>query len=235
MLKKLRALGPFGGAAADAITLLTTNWVVVASLLIGGWAAATTWAVDLIQNPRFQAGIVAFLAVLWTTIGFVFLRNQARPTSMRLFHDYAYALAFEGAQLLLAGDVPDAVMINFTFRNVGAGPIRFRVEDMRVILDGRTADHPETVGKEVIVPRVNANGYRSAPIPLDRSKKDGVRGTGEITMIYGHPDGSFERKLRVKLELGMGFENRNPVGFNAGIMSEVDSPYQDVNVPLKVL
>jgi hypothetical protein len=123
------------------------------------------------------------------------------------------------------------IAVNFTFRNVGAGPIKFRVEDLRLILDARTADHPDNIGKEVIIPRAAGKGYRSAAIPWDKSKNP-LKGSADITLLYGHPEiGGYVRKFRMKLEIGMVVTDGLPTAFNAGIVSESDSPYQATTNP----
>lgn len=225
MFKWLRSLGPFGSFLANAIALLATNWGIVVSVIIGIGAGLWTLASAWIQNPRVQSGVEVFLAILWTYIGFVVLRSHKMPTTVRVFHDYAYALAYEAATPGLDPEQPDLISFVFVFRNVGVGPIKARVEDLRVIFDGRTADHPEMMSKEFIVPRVTAKTYRSALIPWDK-KKNRANGTADITILYGHPEIGYERKLRIKLELAMGIENERPVGFSAGIISETDSPYR---------
>lgn len=227
MSRWLRSLGPLGSFLANIIALLATNWGVVVSAVIGAttgiWALASDW----VQNSRVQSAVIVFLVLFWTYIGFVVLRSQRKPTSVRVYHDYAYALAFEIANPLIDPDKPGFIMANFSFRNVGAGPAKCLMEDMRVILDGRTADHPITVSREFIVPRGTAKAYRSAAIPWDQTRTR-LEGTADITLLYGHPDIGYERKLRLKFELGVGIQNGAPVALTAGIISEIDSPYKSL-------
>jgi hypothetical protein len=227
-LKWLRAMGPVGSFLANVIALLATSWGVVLSALLGVGATFWAFATDFVQDPRIQTGAEVFLAVFWTYIGFVVLRTKRLPTSVRIYHDYAYGLAFEMAQLAIDPDLPDHLAVNFSFRNVSAGPIKCRVEDMRVILAGRTADHPDSMPKEFMIPRVTAKGYRSAAIPWDQSKNSTIKGAADLTIIYGHPEIGYERKLRMKFELGIAFEHQKMVGFTAGIGSEIDTPYRVV-------
>jgi len=98
---------------------------------------------------------------------------------------------------------------------------------MRVILDGRTEDHPESIGKDLIVPRAVGKACRSPFIYVDETKSK-IEGKADLTLLYGHPEiGGYVRSFRIKLEIGFGFLNGAPIGFTAGILSEVDTPYTD--------
>ncbi len=228
MRKILSWIGAAITFIATVATLATTPWGLIVTTALAAGVASWDWAYQVVQNPRVNAAVWVFLALYWTCIGAVVLRHLKNPRSVRIFHDYAYALSPENLLLNLDPSMPNKIILNFGFRNVGAGPIKMHVEELRVILDGRTEDHPDTVGRDVLIPRATWKGYRSPAIPRDLTREE-IKGTADIVVLYGHPELGYERKFHIRYEVGIQFPKSFPVEqpiFGSGILLESDSPYR---------
>jgi hypothetical protein len=227
----LRTLGPAGGFVADALALLTTNWVAVVSLLLGLVTALWASAVAFFQEPRVQTGIEVFLAALWTMVGALYLYDRTKPRIVRVALDYRYGLTFDGimpAVDLLNDETWFSVAVQL--RNSSQAPIRYAVTEFDVRIGSRALPKPERPMTSVL-----ARGAAKTSSPSRFSKNEmreffgkRMKGTADITVVYGHPEEKPVRKLTIKAELLLHFplegEHQQPFGWGADIISEVDDP-----------
>jgi hypothetical protein len=98
MQKWLRSFGAAGNFLANAITFLTTNWVLTVSAVTAFLVSLWDQAVEVLGYPRTQATILAFVAVLWTLIGIRMLITQGRPRQVKFAHEDAYSLIVENIE-----------------------------------------------------------------------------------------------------------------------------------------
>ena len=56
--------------------------------------------------------------------------------------------------------------------------------------------------------------------------KSSIKGTADITILYGHPEIGYERKLKLKFQLVGTVANEKVTAFTAGIELESDTPYR---------
>lgn len=221
MFKSLRKMGPFGVFIADAIS---ANWVSIVLALVAAWATVWDWAASIAQSPDVRLWAKIFLTGLWSVIGIIYLKNRNRAQSVRVFHEYAYGLAFETTAF---GNTEnsDEFVIGFSFRNAAAGPMKCLLEDMRIVVDGRTDNHPAGVLRELVMTRIGAKAFISPRIKKDPNK-DSLVGSADITILYGHPDAEFIRKYRLKCDLSIKLAGEFSLCSSANIV-ETDKEYAD--------
>jgi hypothetical protein len=209
LIKTLRGFGTFGGWAANVLQFLSSIFPGL-TMSAAGAAAALYFesAIELIQQPIVYVPASVFLFLLWTYIGLATLTARQRPQIVRMVHDYAYGLILEGHPTIVMGKFPNdhaafpggfALMLNCNYRNVSHGPIRLRVEEFRVVLNNRTNDNSDA-SVELFFARLAAMGIRSGGVPIDTDAKQ-LDGTLTLKFVYGHPDGDFDRRYTLKLNI----------------------------------
>jgi hypothetical protein len=230
--KWLRGFGPIGSAAANGIQLVTTNWVLTMSALIGIWAALTDWVVAFVQNPKVQTAVIVFLAILWTGIGIAYLIDRQSPRLIRVAPDYRYGLTFEGVTTNLSQHHEEQwLQLGVQIRNYSQAPIRYIIDRFDLRIGTRAlAPSPQDRPLRGNLPR---GGVKIGNLPA--FKKDDLReffgkqsvGRAECSIIYGHPEQKPIRRLTITLNVHFEFGSTGdpPFGFAADIMDEVDEPY----------
>jgi hypothetical protein len=221
----LKKLGPVGNFLSNAITILTTNWGLVVSVIVGLIASSWDWTISFVQRPSAQVGIIVFLAILWTYIGISAVARRNRPVWVRAFDDYAYGLAYEGIGFGLNTDADDAALqIALSLRNVGPGPIKYVIERYDVIIGNRTIGN-KGQGHTGFIPRAVVRHCRHpAFLKKDIGEflgKD-VQGTLEVSLVYGHPDRAPTRRLKLNVDLHLNLGKDQ--GLADVIRSESDEP-----------
>jgi hypothetical protein len=195
---------------------------VLVGALLATWGSALVW----IQKPAVYVPALAFLFVLWVFVGLAILWNRKHPQSVRIAHEYAYSLIPEATQAMLAQVGPHhepAVALVFNFRNVGAGPLRLRVEDLRVVIDARTNDDiPPNL--EVTLARMGSKGIRTI---VRRTPGMGVyEGTATLKLLYGPPDVKPVRRYILKVKVNINSDEAPPAAhYSDEIVEEKDTPY----------
>jgi len=150
---------------------------------------------------------------------------------VRIANEYTYSLIQEGSWQVVLGKFPsnhqahadaDAVIIILPIRNVGAGPIRLRVEEFRIVLNGRTNDDSDQT-LELILPRVAPKGIRSGTIRRDAGQKT-LTGTGVCKILYGGVDGPLVRRFTLRARLNLQIAEKDVLLMDE-IQEEKDEPY----------
>lgn len=230
----LRGLGKIGGFFANILQILTyISPALTVTALLTAMLAMFTSAVHWVQQPAVYATAGIFIFLLWTWIGLVVLRDQREPMSVRISHDYAYALIIDGGWQPIFGKFEpthpsypnaDAVMMALGFRNVGAGPLRLKVEEFRVVLGGRTFDDPQ-INPEITFARLSQKGVRSPAIKIDLGEQHHT-GTAYCRFLYGPPEGAFQRKYTLRLSINVNIDMASrAINVMDNIIEEKDEVY----------
>jgi hypothetical protein len=99
------------------------------------------------------------------------------------------------------------VQFSFVFRNVSNQPVRYEVENISVTIDGRTAIHPRSNDRDVVVERASNSSFRFSPISVVLGNNP-IEGEASITYKYGvAEDPSFTRKGYCRVFLRMDMSN----------------------------
>jgi hypothetical protein len=223
------------GRTADAISVLVyvapglTISAVTASA-VGYWSAALIW----VQHPYVYVPAFVFLFVLWTYIGIMVLTSRGSVQTVKIAHEYAYALITDGGgsvQLIQTNDKhpthpnTTGLSIQLNFRNVSAGPIRVRVDEFRVNLDNRSSQDPDTT-PTLIMARLSPRGVRSGIVPRDANKTN-LFGTLTARLTYGPPDGPYCRQYRARERIEVVINQVGQVLLSDEIIEEADVAYTD--------
>jgi hypothetical protein len=221
MLRWLRTFGSVGGAVAATITIIETKltWGLVVSVALG--AATWIWAglFDFFNNPHTQIAVGVFLGTLWTYIGLRALLSFNKPVQMSPQPDYRYCISPEGYQLFIDPEGIDlAISVGFQFRNVGNWPVRFRVEQFKLMIEDRICQEPDEK-IEMIIQRIGARGIRSGGFKKD-VVKDRNTGLLDVIVIYGDPEGPFVRRYQFKTKLHFRFQEDLKGIITGGALSE---------------
>jgi hypothetical protein len=238
--KKLRAAGDWGGHAANVLTFITTNWsaTLAAILGIGTWLNKRAWGV--VMTPAVEAGIVVFLAVLWTVIGLTVLFDRRKPRKVQTHLDYRYGLTFEGAvPQFIAADagVPQAgcLGIGIQVRNFSPGPIGFTIEAADFRLGNRATKKYKANSISGYMARGAGRTNNTGPFESKEIKDfygaGLIEGTADVTYTYGPPEEPPRRRLKISLEIAVFIpkdgivkpEQGHMLGFNSNIVSEIDT------------
>jgi len=231
---RLQALGTFGSAIANIITIVTANWPVALSVVIGLVTAFTERLTGAALNPLTYVGVGTFLAVLWTIIGILVLIDRSKPRLVRSAVDYRYGLIFDGIQrnyLPATANIPNAGGLQFgiTIRNFSLGPMRCQMEDIDIRIGSRAS--PKFNKAEFAGGFLARGAGRTiqpgafAPEELKEFYGTNLEGTLDFSIVYGPPDGAPERRLRMTLRLYLEFaEDGSRMGYNDNIIAEFDEP-----------
>ncbi len=190
-------------------------------------------AVDFFSRDDVRVFITLFLTTLWTTIGLLWLRDRLKPRVTTPYHDYRWALIFEG--LKPAWDRLISGRLNFVLqiRNFGSGPLKYKVEQFDVQIGSRTPPKRkkgELVGflQRGAGKMLGTNSFNKDEIG-DFYCNPPCNGTADIIIIYGEPDKEPERRFSLSLDLALGIneieEGKPPVIlWQCDIREERDEP-----------
>ena len=225
--KALRATGDWGGHLADLLTLLGTNWALVVSAIIaiatGGLGTLRAFAL----TPSVYVGAAVFLALLWTLIGILVLIDRRKPRQIQVHADYRYGLTFEG---FLPSFTPEnfpmlsqrgILGFSINLRNWSSGPIKYTLESADIQIGTRTVPRSARNPVSGYISRGGAKTVRPAAFSSGTLNeyygKGETKGTAEIAIIYGPPDGPPVRRFRINIDLTLFFPEEGRVDPLAGI------------------
>lgn len=233
---RLRGLGPIGSAIANLLTFLTTNWQVVASAIAAIGAGAIGWLRALVLSPAAVAAAVLFLTVLWTIVGITVLLDRRRPRAIRPHVDYRYGLTFEGfipRYILPSLSFPDAGSLHFAFmvRNFTQSPMKYEIEHVDIRLGTRAIPRVPSGTIKGFMARgagrmSSIRGFTKDQLAeFYNNGNNPAKGSVEVLYVYGPPDGSPERRLRIDIEIYVMLEkDGESFGWQDSIISEEDEP-----------
>jgi hypothetical protein len=233
---RLRRLGPVGGAIANALTFLTTNWQVVVSVIAAIGAGAVDWLRALILNAAVIAGAGSFLAVLWTIVAVTVLLDRRRPRSVKTQVDYRYGLTFEGLQPRYTEPdlpVPEAGSLNFglVVRNFTPSPIRYEIENIDIRLGTRAIPRIQAGSMYGFMARgagrmSTIKGFTKEQLKEFYDNADSpTKGSVEVSYLYGPPEGPPERRLKLFMEIYVAIvQHGKSLGWSDSIVVERDEP-----------
>lgn len=212
-----------GAWVGNILTVLSLNWGLTVSAVIGFLVGIWEWGTSIALNPSVQAGVMTFIAVLWTCIGIKVIKDQNKTKVVKIEQEYAYSIIIDGYQVYYDEDNDEsALQIGIAFRNVGVGPIKAKAYMMSIILGDRTIPElPEL--PTLVMPRLSQKGVRSAPFKKEavKMKSDGVL---TFQLLYGPHDGVFSRIYKIKTQIHLRLDE-GKFAFTDTLVSESDEPY----------
>lgn len=212
-IRYLRKLGAPFNFIGTALAYLTTNWVVVVSLLLGVASSIWGFLFSLASNQKVQVGAGVFLFSVWTLTAFRILASLNKPIVTQPKIDIRHSINVEGYDIGFDENNHNAAFqIAVKIRNSSNYPIKLKAEKLVVKLDDRIC--PDAEGNVVIIPRVGVRGIRSGTFKRDALKDENI-GEFEFVMLYGDADGEFSRKFSTKNKLYINIV-RNEKGKVAG-------------------
>jgi hypothetical protein len=233
MVNWLKRFGRVGETLAWIVALIETKitWGVLFSIALGFVAAIWSWSLEVLSDKRTQTGIAIALVCFWTYVGFRVLRYLKTPIRTQPALDFRYCISPEGLNIGIdPNDDDKAVSFMFTIRNVGNWPIRIALRKFDVRIEDRAVPEPE---KEfsVVIPRIGARVIKSAGFKKDVIK-DKNYGSVDLVIVYGDPDGMYERMYRFKSKLHFIFKKDETGELKIAAVSEEgqveeDLPFRD--------
>jgi hypothetical protein len=225
LLKWMRSFGTAGNFIANAVQFLLISYPGLTIGAIGVWIVNYYTSILLwVQQPAIYSSMGVFLFILWTYIALTLIKDRREIKAVRIAHDYAYAIIVEGGWQAIFGKFPsnhpihpnsDAFNLSCNFRNVSAGPLRLKVEEMRAIINSRTCEESPSI--ELIFARMGPKLVRSGAIPRDKNERN-LSGSVHFKFIYGHPDGRFVRRYTLKMKVHIILD---PVNNTAVVTDEI--------------
>jgi hypothetical protein len=204
------------GGLRFIVASILWNWVAIMSVLSAIGIAAWAWINKYDYLQISLAGLAAFVLVLWTCIGFIWIYG------LSVKNDYGWTLAYGGLVLGLDQGNPDATLqIGVNFLNVSASALHYKVEELRVIIDDRTIANPKYDNQGGIIPRGLSRTYRFPPFKkasIEDFLGKRVAGTVEFSVAYGPYDSAPVRRLRMKLNVSFRLDDK--FGISDTIVSE---------------
>jgi hypothetical protein len=220
----------FNSALGLGLTLTT-----IITLVLVGLTDIVKW----VQHPYVYCTAAIFLFLWWTYIGIVILKNQNIIRTVRVVRNYAHTLITDPGWTAGVAKYPpnhlehankDALQLFCQFRNVHNEPLRVRIEDIRVVLDGRSCDDFASKRDDVIISPFGTKNINCGAVVWDVQKRH-LLGTTSIKLIYGPVEGNFERIfiLRNKIQIMINPENAPPGAAQSSLLAELveekDQPY----------
>ena len=237
----LRGLGPIGSFIANILSFLTVNWVVTVTTLISLWASLSDWAVAFVNAPGTRTFAFVFLVLLWTWIGLTVLIDRRRPRSVSTYPDYRYGLVFGGltpnfVPTNTTMPEPGGLQFAVQLQNFSPVPIKYVLENFDIRIGSRTHEKYEPNSLSGYMARGSGRQARLLGFPSGTLNeffgKEATKGTADISLCYGPPDGPPVRRLRISLELHLVFPKDGAavdgvgLGYGDSIKSEVDEPME---------
>jgi hypothetical protein len=208
-----------GGVIRFIVAWVLWNWVLVVSVAAAIGAAAWAWASRYDYLQITLAGLASLLLVMWTSIGLVWIRKLSNDAK------YAWALGYQGLTLGLdTGNDNATLQIGVNFINTGPGAIKYKVDQLRVIIDDRTIANPTYETEGGIIPRAVSRTYRFPPFKKATVVNYlGKRATGtvEFSIDYGPHDSVPTRRLKMRLNVSLRLDDK--IGVVDTIASEEET------------
>jgi hypothetical protein len=145
-----------------------------------------------------------FVAVLLSLAALVWLATRNKVGTFRVEPDYRFRLGYEGLHLAFDPDDAKALQIGVNLRNASAHPIRYVVDDMRVVIGGHTVPWQPLHTQGGIIPPMIGRTYRFPLMNVEQIKKEAgntCRGEVRFNMSYGPPDGQSVRELKMTISI----------------------------------
>jgi hypothetical protein len=229
-LKKLQKLGLFGSVLMALINVLTINWIALVAVIVSIYVATEGWTSQFVQKTSTRVFAEVFLAVLWSWIGLLYLRDRKRPRVITVAQDYRYGLTIEGVAINHNPLIEDAALsFPLMLRNYSPGPIRYEITQFDVRIGTRSL--PKLKKGELAGYMARGGGKTTWPDPFKKPDiqefyEKRATGTIEALIIYGHPEQKPVRQLRLVANLILELRESAPTGFNANVVEETDLPIE---------
>jgi hypothetical protein len=188
-----------GGVIRFIVAWVLWNWVPVVSVVAAFGAAAWAWSTQYDHLQIALAALATFLLVMWISIGFVWIKKSNTKVK------FDWALAYQGLTLGLdTGNDAATLQIGVNFINVGPGAIKYKVDDLRVVIDDRTIANPTFDSEGGIIPKGIGRIYRFPSFKkatVQNYLGQRVVGKVEFSIDYGPYDSKPTRRLKMKLNV----------------------------------
>lgn len=232
-LDSLRNLGTIGRLLAWALHGIAMYMGVTVGVVVGLVVAWLKEPVEWIRQPGVYVPALAGLFTLWTYIGVRITRRWQSIQTVKIAVEYPHALIVSGGWKLTLGQFgashqlagkPAATLTLFV-KNTCAGPVFVKVEEIRLVLNGRTHnDTPST--SQVVLAREADQGFRTASVEFDSGSANSS-GTAVLKLLYGPPGGRLERRfiVRSKIQIGHQLSDKSKWVLADELIEKTDTPY----------
>jgi hypothetical protein len=201
-------------------------WPVLAAAVGGIGAAIWAHLADLSPLSLVLYVILSSAGTLWTLLGVIWLWREMRPSRERIAFECAYGLALDGLHLATDdAQVPPSIQLGIVLRNASNLPLRYKVEEIHVIVGTTAIPYPTFVSDGGLISRGTATTYfypafpRNAIQPQNQAK---VTAVVEFTIAYGHPDYDLVRRLKRKLDVSLRLDDKPGVVYLVRSESDED-------------
>ena len=183
-------------------------WPVLAAAVGGIGAAIWAHLADLSTLSLVLYVILSSAGTLWTLLGVIWLWREMRPSGERIAFECAYGLALDG--LHLAKDdaqLPPAVQLGIVLRNASSVPLRYKVEEIHVVMGTTAIPYPTLINDGGVISRGCTTLFLYPAFPQNTIQPR-VKAVVEFTIGYGHPDYGLVRRLKRKLDVSLRLDDK---------------------------
>ena len=206
--------------------------------------AVSSWARAIVLSPITDAAAGIFLFLLWTIIGISVLIDRRKPRLVQAHHDYRYGLTFEGFVPAFPGanssihSQRGVLAFSLLIRNYSPGPIKYMLEAAEVHIETRSLPKYKSNSLTGYLPRGGGKQLRPGGFPggnmAEFYGKGEIKGTADLSVTYGPPDGPPIRRLKIGIEMTMIFPDRGNVDAAKGVaLAYSDNILLEEDEPLK--
>lgn len=231
-----KQLGWLATSLAWIASVFPNVWVVILTSVAATSVLIFTVGIRWLESPALHSAILVFLAVLWTLIGIIWLRERRKPVEIFPLRDYRYGLTFQGIVPTLDLNNDDgALQMGIAFQNYSPGPLRYEVEKFAVWIDTRSLPETDNSFIPIFMPRGagrTSNGRPFKKMHIKEFLGRRCEGTLSFSIAYGDVDDSRpSRRLKMSFTTYFVFPSDEavinngmppPFGFNAIITKESD-------------
>lgn len=220
------------------VSLITTNWPVLISLVFAAATMAWDHLLDFAGRPSVQIAAGVFIFTLWTIIGIRWMLKEGKPLSVRVEHDLSYSLVLESVNPIYNPKSELPFALHFILRNVGSAPVRLRLSELTIVLNERILPKSPPP-PDIILPRTGTRVIASGGFKKDifaTATLGKVPGYATFAVVYGTLDSrsespEFQRELKVEFDLNLDFAGEDAqLGFFMNIKSDNDHALSKVSL-----
>lgn len=196
-----------------------------------------TDCIKWLESPYAHTIILVFVAILWTYIGFVWLRTRRSPLEIFPKRDVQYGITFEGVSALFdARHEENGLQLSVGVRNYLPTPLKYKVEffELRIETRSMKTENAETI----FLSRGAGRAYNGPNFKVSHIQEFyGRRPEGKLdfSILYGDVEQNFSRRLKMSFKTYFVFPEAHtiastppnfpiPIGFNSTIEKESDEP-----------
>jgi len=126
-------------------------------------------------------------------------------TKRKFTFDYAYGLALAGIHLGYDDSMnPPPVQLGLILANATEYPIKYEVEQFDVVIENRALEQRTFRTTGGVIPSRMSGTYFYPPFGKELPEgRDHLKGVIRFTILYGHPEAGFFRKLKKEITVSL--------------------------------